>query len=57
MGRKSKFSKELKLSIVKRYLNGEGSTDYFSRSAPLIHSLSTIPKTSIHTTSTIYMHD
>ena len=26
MGRKSKYSKELKLSIVKRYLNGEGST-------------------------------
>ena len=26
MGRKSKFSKELKLSIVKRYFNGEGST-------------------------------
>ena len=26
MGRKSKYSKELKLSIVKRYLDGEGST-------------------------------
>ena len=26
MGRKSKYSKELKLSIVKRYLGGEGST-------------------------------
>ena len=26
MGRKSKYSKELKLSIVKKYLNGEGST-------------------------------
>ena len=26
MGRKSKYSKELKLSIVKRYLAGEGST-------------------------------
>lgn len=26
MGRKSKYSKELKLSIAKRYLNGEGST-------------------------------
>lgn len=27
MGRKNKYSKELKLSIVKRYLNGEGSTN------------------------------
>lgn len=26
MGRKNKYSKELKLSIVKRYLEGEGST-------------------------------
>lgn len=26
LGRKSKYSKELKLSIVKRYLDGEGST-------------------------------
>ena len=26
MGRKSKYSKEIKLSIVKRYLDGEGST-------------------------------
>lgn len=26
MGRKSKYSKELKLSIVKRYLDGERST-------------------------------
>ncbi|PJN80826.1 hypothetical protein CWE04_06290, partial [Thomasclavelia cocleata] len=26
MRRKSKYSKELKLSIVKRYLDGEGST-------------------------------
>ena len=26
MGRKSQYSKELKLSIVKRYLDGEGST-------------------------------
>ena len=26
MGRKSKYSKELKLIIVKRYLDGEGST-------------------------------
>ncbi len=25
MGRKSKYSKEIKLSIVKRYLAGEGS--------------------------------
>lgn len=26
MGRKSKYSKELKIEICKRYLNGEGST-------------------------------
>ena len=31
MGRKSKYSKELKLSIVKRYLNGEGSTASLAR--------------------------
>ena len=31
MGRKSKYSKELKLSIVKRYFAGEGSTVSLSR--------------------------
>ncbi len=31
MGRKSKYSKELKLSIVKRYLNGEESTASLAR--------------------------
>ena len=31
MGRKSKYSKEVKLSIVKRYLNGKGSIKSLAR--------------------------
>lgn len=31
MGRKSKYSKGLKLSIVKRYLNGAGSPHYSAK--------------------------
>ena len=31
MGRKNKYSKELKLSIVKRYLEGEGSTIFLAK--------------------------
>lgn len=31
MGRKAKYSKELKISIAKRYLNGEGSINELSR--------------------------
>lgn len=31
MGRKSKYSKEIKISIVKRYLSGEASTCYLEK--------------------------
>ena len=39
MGRKSKFSKELKLSIVKRYLNGEGSYKTLAKEINVHHSV------------------
>ncbi len=39
MGRKSKYSKELKLSIVKRYLNGEGSTYTLAREINSVASI------------------
>ena len=40
LGRKNKYLKELKLTIVKRYLNGEGSYDNL---ATKYHILSSIP--------------
>ena len=39
MGRKSKYSKELKLGIVKRYLNGEGSTYTLAREINSVDSV------------------
>lgn len=39
MGRKSQYSKELKISIVKRYLNGEGSTYTLAREIDSEHAV------------------
>ena len=39
MGRKSKYSKELKLGIVKRYINGEGSTYTLAREINSVDSV------------------
>ena len=39
MGRKSKYSKELKLSIVKRYLDGEGSIISLAKEINTNHSV------------------
>lgn len=39
MGRKSKYSKELKISIVKKYLNGEASTTSLAKETGIHHSI------------------
>lgn len=39
MGRKSKYSKELKLIVVKKYLNGEGSTYSLAEEIGTVHTV------------------
>lgn len=39
MGRKSKYSKELKIETVKRYLNGEGSCNYLANEIGADHTV------------------
>mgnify|MGYP002795880651 FL=1 len=59
MGRKSKYSKELKLSIVKRYLNGEGSTRTLAREINSVGSvvLRWIKKYQVFGESAFDIHD